>query len=182
MSETKKKLELNATGKQLFIGILSVLLLIGVDQFTKYLAVTRLQGKSPFILIPKVFEFAYVENRGMAFGMLENQRWFFILLTSILVIAIGIAYLRVPQRPRLRVLRFILVLLEAGAVGNLIDRIFQGFVTDFLSFSLINFPVFNVADCYVVVSVILLFILILFVYKDEDYPLFSSKIKETKTV
>ena len=57
----------------------------------------------------------------------------------------------------------------AGALGNLIDRIFRGYVVDMIYFVPINFPVFNVADCYVTVSVVLLIILILFVYKEDDF-------------
>ena len=73
-----------------------------------------------------------------------------------------------PKSKKFLPLNYIIVFLIAGAVGNYIDRIINHYVVDFIYFSLINFPVFNVADCYVTVSVIILFILILFFYKDED--------------
>ena len=69
------------------------------------------------------------------------------------------------------------VLLGAGAVGNLIDRMVQSYVVDFLYFKLIDFPIFNVADCYVTAGAILLAILILFVYKDEELGFLSLKKK-----
>ena len=65
-------------------------------------------------------------------------------------------------------------LLVSGAAGNFIDRVRFGYVRDFIYFKLINFPVFNVADCYVTVSVVLLIILILFVYKEDDFEFFKD--------
>ena len=74
-----------------------------------------------------------------------------------------------PNDKKYNWLRFSLILIVAGAIGNFIDRVFRGgYVVDFLYFKLINFPVFNVADCYVVVGTILLAILLLFVYKNDS--------------
>ena len=73
-----------------------------------------------------------------------------------------------PRQKKYLYLDYIIVLVVAGAIGNHIDRVLNNYVVDFIYFSLINFPVFNIADCYVTVSMILLLILILFYYKDED--------------
>ena len=74
-----------------------------------------------------------------------------------------------PVNKKLQSLRIILIFISAGAAGNLIDRFFLGYVRDFIYFSLIDFPVFNVADIYVTCAVALLIILILFYYKEEDF-------------
>jgi len=76
---------------------------------------------------------------------------------------------RMPRVKKYNVLNYVLLFLIAGAIGNYIDRIINHYVVDFIYFSLIDFPVFNVADCYVTVSVIILFFLVLFYYKDEDF-------------
>ena len=85
-----------------------------------------------------------------------------------------------PQNKKYTALNYIIVFLIAGAIGNYIDRIANNYVVDFIYFSLINFPVFNVADCYVTVSVILLFILILFYYKDDDLEEIKQGLKIKK--
>jgi signal peptidase II len=170
-----------ASKKQIIIGFISVILLIVIDQVTKYIVTITLMGKKSLVLIPGVFELTYLENRGAAFGLLQNKQWLFIILTSVMLIVIIIAYLKTPNIKRFSILRVLLVVLAAGAIGNYIDRIFYGYVVDFFYFSLIDFPVFNVADCYVVVSMIVLFILAIFVWKDPDYDmLFPKDTKSSK--
>ena len=138
------------------------------DQFTKYLAVTRLNNQESFVLIEGMFEFRYLENRGAAFGMLQDMQY--ILAAGALIVCglIVFLYLRIPERRRYIPLRICAVLLCAGAIGNMIDRIRLHYVIDFLYFRLIDFPIFNVADCYVVVSCIAFVLLILFYYRKED--------------
>lgn len=149
------------------IGILICVLLIALDQFTKTLAVTHLKGKSSFVIWEGVFELTYVENRGAAFGILQNQRWFFLILTIVIMIAICIILWNIPQEKKFIPLELLAIFILSGAVGNMIDRVALGYVVDFFYFSLIDFPVFNVADCYVTVSCICLFVLSFF-YKEED--------------
>ncbi|MCR5229943.1 MAG: signal peptidase II [Solobacterium sp.] len=156
-------------------ALAAVIILILLDQFTKYLAVQHLlplQGGK--ILIPGVFRLLYLENRGSAFGMLQNKQTFFIIFTIIVLVAILIVYSHMPQTARMLFLRIDLVLIFAGAIGNFIDRIRQGFVVDFLYFELIDFPIFNVADIYVTVGCILLILLLLFYYKDEELNFFKK--------
>jgi len=148
--------------------LLLTALLILPDQLTKIWAVSKLQGAEDIVWIPGVFQLHYLENRGMAFGLLQNRRGF-LIATTVLVFAAMIYFAwRTPLRKRYLPLFFVLVLLTAGGAGNFIDRLANGYVVDFLYFSLIDFPVFNVADIFVTCSCILLFILILFVYKDEE--------------
>lgn len=157
------------------IAVLVIALLLGLDQWTKQLAVTHLKDQPNIILIKGVLELEYLENRGAAFGLLQNQQWLFVILT---VIFLGIAlylFWKLPKTRRYLPIYWIFVGLVAGAIGNFIDRITHKYVVDFVSFCLINFPIFNVADILLSVSVAVMFILILFVYKDEDYDILFRK-------
>lgn len=156
------------------------ILLIALDQFTKHLAASNLK-ENPFIIIPKVFQFTYHENNGAVWGILSGKIIFLILVTFLLLFLMVILYLKIPKDKRYNAIRIILVFICAGAVGNLIDRVFNGYVVDYIYFELIDFPVFNLADCYVTMSSILLIILGLFFYKDEDFEFLSSKSVKTVT-
>ncbi|MGI6001878.1 signal peptidase II [Lachnoclostridium sp. An131] len=157
------------------IGILAAIVLIALDQWTKHLAVLRLKGQSPIVLWDGVFELHYLENRGAAFGILQGQKAVFLVCTLLILILIVFFYNRLPAGKRFFMMRLVAVFLAAGAVGNLIDRMRYSYVVDFLYFKLIDFPVFNVADCYVTVGAVLLAVLILFVYKEEELGFLSLK-------
>ncbi len=149
---------------------------IFVDQITKWLVVQNLKGKDSIVLIPNVFELHYLENRGAAFGLMQNKQVVFLIGAVIVLGVIGYFYGRIPQTSHYFGLRLCAVLVCAGAIGNMIDRIRLNYVVDFFYFSLIDFPIFNVADCYVVIACVLFAVLILFYYKDdEDFAWISRK-------
>lgn len=139
-----------------------------IDQFTKYLASSRLKGQNPFVILENVFELQYLENRGAAFGLLQNRQFFFLVSVVVISIVIVLFYIRVPMNRRFLPLRLCGVFIISGAFGNCIDRVSQGFVVDFLYFKLIDFPIFNVADIYVTLATFTLAFLVLFYYKDEE--------------
>ena len=149
-------------------GLLAAALLIVLDQWTKHLAVLHLKDQIPFVLLEGVFELNYLENRGAAFGMFQGQRTEFLVCTLVILAVVAFYYNRLPEGRRFLPLRLVGTLLTAGAIGNMIDRTLNSFVVDFLYFKLIDFPVFNVADCYVTVGAALLAVLILFYYKEEE--------------
>lgn len=155
---------------------LAVVCLVAADQLTKYWAYAILRVEGPVVLIPGVFEFSYLENRGAAFGMMQGKFWLLIPITVITVAVILYLYHRLPNTRRFWVLRTCCTLILAGALGNFVDRCLRGFVVDFLYFSLIDFPVFNVADCYVVIGCIAAACVFLF-----DKNLFDGKLKEEST-
>jgi signal peptidase II len=130
------------------------------DRLVKHLSVKHLKPAGTVELIPGVFSLSYVENRGAAFGILQNHRWLFIVLT--IAISAGIAgYLIMhPKDDILR--RLSLAAILGGALGNLIDRILYGYVVDMLHATFINFPVFNIADTAVVCGTFLLAYQLLF--------------------
>lgn len=161
-------------------GLILLAILLGLDQLTKYLAYNILRLKGSVSLLPGVFELQYLENRGAAFGMMENMQWIFVLFALVITAAAGWFYLRLCFRkfagPRSFVpLKGICVLLMAGALGNMMDRLIHGFVIDFLYFSLIDFPIFNVADIYVCVGTACFLLLLLFYYKEEDLAQIQGK-------
>lgn len=161
--------------KQNLCGLLGLLALLAADQLTKLLAYTFLRPNGPVELLPGVFELHYLENQGAAFGMMEHMQWIFILFALVMTFAAGFVYLRLPLERRFLPLRILCVTLSAGALGNMIDRLAHRYVIDFLYVSLIDFPIFNVADIYVCVSTAVLLILLLFVYKDEDFELLLGR-------
>ena len=145
-----------------------IAVIAAVDQLTKYLAISSLMGKPSIPLIPGALELTYVENTGMAFGLLEDGTIFFYIMTAVALAVILFFVIRIPFEKRFLPLFILLSFIAGGAVGNLIDRIFRKYVVDFIYISLIRFPVFNVADIFVSLSCIALVIFLLFVYKDED--------------
>ncbi len=168
----------NTKTKEYIWAILAVIVLTAFDQFTKLLALRQLKGNEPFVLWEGVFELHYFENRGAAFGILQNQQIFFVCITIIMAVVIVTVFWRTPRDKKFLPMKITLVFLLAGAIGNFIDRMVRGFVVDFFYFSLIDFPIFNVADIYVTVSFAVLAVLILFVYKEEDLAVYTSKKKK----
>lgn len=147
-------------------GLLAVLLFL--DQFTKYLTILKLKGQPAFVLIEGVLELQYLENRGSAFGMLQGQKILILAVDAVFMAVILFFMLRLPNEKKYGKLHLLLTMVMAGGVGNMIDRIRFDYVVDFISFVLIHYPIFNVADVYIVVAVIVLFILFVFVMKEED--------------
>ena len=153
----------------LLFYILGIVVLTELDQITKALAEAALYNKPDYHIIGDALVFSYLRNSGAAWGMLSGKINLFLVFTVIVVLLITYVVINMPAVKRYIPLLITCTLLVSGAVGNFIDRVRFGYVRDFIYFRLINFPVFNVADCYVTVSVILFIILILFVYKEEEF-------------
>ena len=161
--------------KRLIQDIIFIIILIAFDQFTKYLAVLQLKDKSAFKIIDGVLELNYLENKGAAFGMLQNQGGFFVFVAVIVLGVIAYILYKTPNAKKYTLMHILLSLIAAGAIGNMIDRIRLDYVVDFIYIILINFPIFNVADCYVTVSAILLVFLVTWRYDEGDLAVFSWK-------
>lgn len=154
--------------KYYIFTVLSIIAGICLDQYAKYLAVTHLKDRPSIVIIRNVFELSYLENKGAAFGIMQNQRWFFIVSFVFIIAIILWLYIKLPASVRFLPLHTCSALIVMGALGNLVDRVKLGYVIDFFYFSLIDFPIFNVADIFVVTGVILLAVLILFVYTEDE--------------
>lgn len=142
--------------------VLAVLIL-ALDQGTKIWAASALTHQ-PLALIPGVLELTYLENRGAVWGLMQGWRVVFLIATFLFLGAVVWFYGK-KRRDMTLLSRIILFLLFSGAVGNLIDRMFLGYVRDMIYFSLIDFPVFNVADSAICVAAALLVIETFFVKK-----------------
>lgn len=130
-----------------------VLIIVVLDQLIKLWAVHTLMSGQSIVLIPHVFQLTYVENRGAAFSFLQDQIPFFVLVTAVVLAAIIYAF-----RKRLILTslgKLSLVFVAGGAIGNLLDRVLRGYVVDMFYFNLIDFPVFNIADIFIVIGGIL---------------------------
>lgn len=145
--------------------ILSVLLVIA-DQITKFLTVKYLSPSGNIVVLKNILSLTYVENRGAAFGILQDGRWFFIVVTIIILAALTYYIKKHPGKGKL--FNLSVSLIYAGAIGNFIDRLFKGYVVDMIHATFINFPVFNFADCLIVVGVILLYVYILFFDREKE--------------
>ena len=152
---------------KIILAIIATAILVALDQWSKTLATNNLMGRPNVVVIENVLSLTYHRNAGAAFGILQGGRWFFLIFAVIILVAIAIYYIKLPHDRVHNAIRFSLVLIAAGGIGNSIDRLLNGFVVDFLRFDFINFPIFNVADIYVVVGTILMGILVIFFVKDE---------------
>lgn len=145
------------------MALLYIILIIVLDQATKHLAKVNFYPNNDLDLIPGIFELTYLENRGAAFGIFQDKKFLLVGLTSI-VILFMIFYL-VKNKNLNKWIKLCLILIIGGAIGNLLDRIYLGYVVDFFHFyitDVFDFPVFNVADISVVCGSILLSIILLF--------------------
>lgn len=139
----------------IFNLILTTILVI-IDQITKYLTVQNIELGEVIEFIPNIVSLTYVRNTGAAFSILEGQMWFFYIVTTI-VVAVLIYYMYTEARNE-RFLGVLLAVILAGAIGNFIDRLVLQYVVDMIKLEFIDFAIFNVADSYLTVGVILLFI------------------------
>ena len=147
---------------QLILWTVIVIGSVILDQWTKYLAVVDLKPMESTVLLDAVLGLNYVENTGAAFGMLKGQRWFFIVLSTVAIVAIAVFLVR-KRKTVPPLLGLAMAMIVGGGIGNQIDRIANGYVVDFFEFLFIDFAVFNVADCFVCVGAFLAVFDLLFV-------------------
>lgn len=141
-----------------YLFVFSTALLVSViDQFTKFLIRKNFQLNESLPIIKNIFHFTYVTNTGSAFGLFKNLNWFLMLFSIAVIIAI-FYYLRKKIDEKEKFLQLAIGLLLGGTIGNMIDRILYGAVTDFLDFRV--WPVFNVADSAVTISIVMLIVLL----------------------
>lgn len=159
--------------------ILAVAVLLAADQAVKIWSLDVLRPQSTIDLIPGIFRLSYVENRGAAFGIFQGQTVLLAIFSVVITAALLYLYHRVPGGKGYRLLHVCYTLVLAGALGNQIDRIFRGFVVDMFEFYWFSFPVFNLADCFIVLGGVTLLILAVFRPKVLD-PILSAKRTEER--
>ena len=149
--------------------ILFTVAVVAVDQYTKYLTLANISLYESLPFIPNFLGLTYVQNTGAAFSSFEGQQWLFVLIFAALTVAILWEYFKSPM-PFTKFERWCIAAVYAGGLGNMIDRVRYGYVVDMIQTLFMNFPVFNVADCFITCGCILMMAhLILFnkeVWKD----------------
>lgn len=158
----------------MIISFIVALLIVVADQLIKVLVVNTIKIDGPVSILNGLVDFLYCENRGMAFGMLQNARWLFISFTF--VVMVGIVIYIIKTKPDSKFLLASLSLILGGGIGNLIDRIFLGYVIDYIQLSFFS-PVCNFADYCITIGTALLVIYILFF--TPSTPERIKKVEET---
>lgn len=183
--------------KILFEIIIFVLLIL-FDQITKYFAVLKLGADGKYDVIPGFisFEMLLNGNTGGAWGIFSGKMIFFYVITIVFAFVIFLFIFKSNKiqlaafkeaSPNYKIIKhfqtfeMILVCLLGGAFGNFIDRIRLHYVVDFLSFQFIDFPIFNVSDCIICISIVFMFICIIFVFKDKEFNLLFKSNKGGKS-
>ena len=155
--------------------LIVIFLLVCMDQYTKSAVISRLALGEYHPILGDIFGLFYLENKGMAWGMFQNKQVIFLIFTVFVLVILGYCYVRLRKDPKFFPLNLCILFLTAGAIGNMIDRmfhgeiLFQGAVVDFLYIKVIDFPVFNMADMYVTISLAITILLFIFRYKETDF-------------
>lgn len=138
------------------ITLVMVALLVGLDQLTKYLVITNVKPVDAVPVLDNILQFRYVENTGAAFSILSEKTWLLSLITGVLIVG-ALLYLFI-KKPKNKLECASIILVVSGGLGNLIDRIFRGYVVDFIEYLFMEYAVYNFADILVTIGAILLVI------------------------
>ena len=138
---------------------------VALDQYTKYLTVMNIAQYADVPFIPGFLGFTFVKNTGAAFSSFEGQQWLFALIFAVFTAAILWEYFKKPM-PFTTLERFCIAAIYGGGLGNMIDRVRLGYVVDMIETKFMNFPVFNVADCFICCGCVLLLVSLMFWNKD----------------
>lgn len=140
-----------------------IIVFVAVDQILKYVVSANLKHAEDIMIIPNLLSLTYVENRGAAFGMLQNRRWFFVVF-AVAMIAFFVYLIRYKNFND-KMFLIAATLIISGGIGNLIDRLFLGYVVDYIKLSFFS-PVCNFADYCITFGTVILVIYVMFFYKD----------------
>jgi len=150
---------------QLVFMILFSLGIVAADQFTKYLTVTHIPLYADVPLLPGVVQLTYVQNTGAAFSVFRGMQWLFVAIFILLTVLLVWEYFKKPL-PFTKLERWLLAAVYGGGLGNMIDRVRLGYVVDMIETTFVEFPVFNVADCFITCGCVLLMAHLVLFHKD----------------
>ncbi len=162
----------------MILWMIVILLAVAADQVSKFIVIAQMELNESIVVIPHLLSFTHIKNTGAAWGMFSSARWIFLIISFVAMVALPIVLYKYRKVHTLFSLS--LSLITGGAIGNMIDRIFaeNGGVTDFIQFTFIDFPIFNIADICVCVGAALLFIYLIFL--DKTFFSDDKKKKEAK--
>lgn len=165
--------------KKFFYSLITILLIVALDQLVKLYISSTLGLFQSVPVIKNIFEITYIHNNGAAWGMFSGRIGILIGITIIVILGCFYIFNNLVEysEPKYILLRWSIVFLIAGSIGNMIDRIRLGYVVDYLYFKLIDFPIFNIADIFVVISIIIIFFIIVFKLSNDDVDKLTRKSK-----
>jgi len=149
----------------MIIWILAAVLLTAADQLIKYIVINNISPTDMIEVIPGILNFVYVKNTGAAFSLLSGKT--FILSIVSLAVCVFLVWYLLKKKPKSKFFMLSLGMILGGAVGNLIDRVFRGFVVDYIEACFINFPVFNLADIAITLGAVMLMIYVIFFEENQ---------------
>ena len=138
--------------------------IVGADQLVKYLVVANIGLFEKISVIPGVVGLTYVQNTGAAWSMLSGMQWLFVAIFAVLTVALLFEYFKMPM-PFTKFERWCIAAVYGGGLGNVIDRVFRGYVVDMIRTEFIDFPIFNVADIFICCGCFALMLHIIFFNK-----------------
>ena len=150
--------------KKLIKYILLIIGIVAVDQWTKWIVVEHIPLYGRVEFLPGILSWTYAQNTGAAWSMLEGQRWLFVVVFVVLTVLLLLEYFKF-RMPFTALERWLIAAVYAGGLGNIIDRVRLGYVVDMIKTDFMDFPVFNVADCFISCGCILLMIRLIFLNK-----------------
>ena len=166
--------------KWLFLLGFGFIVLVALDQLTKYFAVLNLKNKNPFVIWDGVLELHYHENAGAAWGTFQGMQIMFYIITTVMCVFILWEIKRLLTNKKFLPFIGVLVLILGGAIGNFIDRVRLQYVVDFIYVKAIDFPIFNLADSYISISVVIVIALTVFYYSEEEFDFIFPLFKKSK--
>ena len=149
---------------QLLLMSLFAGLIVAADQFTKYLTVANIPLFGHVDFLPGFLGLTYVQNTGAAFSLFSGMQWLFMLVFLVLTVALIWEYKK-KAMPFTTLERWLLAAIYGGGLGNMIDRVRLGYVVDMIQTEFMDFPIFNVADCFITCGCILLMVHLVFFNK-----------------
>ncbi len=151
--------------KKLIKYILFILAAVALDQWTKWIVVNNIKQFERVEFWPGVLSWTFTKNTGAAWSILEGQRWLFVLIFAVLTVLLLLEYFKFHM-PFTTLERWLIAAVYAGGLGNIIDRVRLGYVVDMIHTDFMNFPVFNVADCFITCGCIGLMLHLIFFNKE----------------
>ena len=161
--------------------VIVTIILAAIDQLTKYLVVQNIELHKEIPVIGDAVVLTYIRNTGTAWSLLSGKTVFLLIITIIVCLLLIYVYHNIVEEDGFGLVRFLIMAIMGGAIGNMIDRIRLKYVVDFIYFKIIKFPVFNFADICVTVSIFLLLFICIFKLKSEDVDILLGDKKSKKT-
>lgn len=161
--------------KKILLWDLVCLIILNIgDRISKFFSL-KYCSKKNLELMENYLEITYLENYGGAFGILRNQRFFFIFISALFIILVTFFLFALPNHKKYNGLNIFLSFIIAGMIGNMIDRIIYGYVSDIIYIKKFDFPVFNLSDIWISVGVLGTIFIVIFGLKEKDFDFMNFK-------